>query len=47
MSLADAALRQDIEGAKKRILDGERPRDVFERVIFSEAREQMEKDKRR
>ena len=44
MTMAEAALRMEIEEAKVKIANGERPRNVFDAVIFAEAREQLEKD---
>lgn len=39
--LADAALRQEIEETKVKVLRGEKPRNVFERVLFEEAKEKL------
>jgi len=41
MSLVDAALRQEVREAMGKVLLGDGPRNVFERVIFTEAREQL------
>lgn len=45
-ALANAALRQEIREAQAKALSGERPRDVFERIIVEEARELLEREKR-
>lgn len=42
-SLSEAALRQEVEEAKVKLLRGDKPRDVFERVLFEEAREKLQR----
>lgn len=46
MSLYEASLRKDIEGAKLLIPLGVKPRNVFERVIYEEARAQLREEQR-
>jgi len=46
MSLYEASLRKDIEEAKTLIPLGVKPRNVFERVIFEEARHEMREQER-
>lgn len=41
MSLYEASLRLEIQEAEIRIANGQKPRNVFERVIFNEARDRI------
>lgn len=46
MSMYEASLRKDIEEAKLLIPPGGKPRNVFERVVYEEARAQIREEQR-